>query len=139
VKILDSDILSLLFHDHPKVVERHRRETDEVATTIVSRIQILQGRFAMLLKAADGAALLRAQRWLDLTVSDLAAIPNVLTIDDRVASEFDRLLQNKKLKKIGRADLLIAAFAMANRAVLVTRNLKDFRQVPGLQIENWAD
>jgi tRNA(fMet)-specific endonuclease VapC len=49
------------------------------------------------------------------------------------------LLQNKKVKKIGRADLLIAAFAMANRAVLVTRNLKDFRQVPGLRIENWAD
>jgi tRNA(fMet)-specific endonuclease VapC len=62
-----------------------------------------------------------------------------LAIDDRVAFEFDRLQQNKKLKKVGRADLLIAAFAMANRAVLVTRNLKDFRQVPGLRIENWAD
>jgi hypothetical protein len=52
VKILDSDILSLLFHDHSRVVERHRQENDEVATTIVSRIQVLQGRFAMLLKAS---------------------------------------------------------------------------------------
>ena len=139
MKILDTDILSLLFHDHPRVVERHRQESDEVALTIVSRIQVLQGRFAMLLKAPDGAALLRAQQWLDLTVNNLAAIPNVLTIDDRVASEFDRLLHNTKLKKIGRADLLIAAFTLASRAVLVTRNLKDFRQVPGLRIENWAD
>ena len=40
---------------------------------------------------------------------------------------------------MGRADLLIAAITLANRATLVTRNLKDFRQVPGLQIENWAD
>ena len=59
MKILDSDILSLLFHDDLKVVERHRQESDEIATTTVSRIQVLQGRFAMLLKAPDGAALLR--------------------------------------------------------------------------------
>ena len=93
----------------------------------------------MLLKAADGAELLRAQQWLDLTVRNLAAIPKVVSIDDRVVSEFDRLRQNKKLKKIGRADLLIAAITLANRATLVTRNLKDFRNVAGMPLENWAD
>lgn len=139
MKILDTDILSLLFHNHPKVAERHRQESDEIAVTIISRIQVLQGRFAMLLKAADGAELLRAQQWLDRAISSLQVIPKVLTIDDRVASEFDRLRQNKKLKKVGQADLLIAAITLANRATLVTRNLKDFRQVPGLPVENWAD
>jgi tRNA(fMet)-specific endonuclease VapC len=139
MKILDTDILSLLFHDHRKVLERHQQESDEVAITIVSRIQVLVGRFAMLLKAADGAELVRAQRWLDLALRNLTAIPKVLAIDDRVASEFDRLRQNKKLKRIGRADLLIAAITLANRATLVSRNLKDFRQVPGLVVENWAD
>lgn len=47
--------------------------------------------------------------------------------------------QEKKLKKIGRADLLIASIALAERALLVTRNLKDFKQIPGLHVENWAD
>jgi tRNA(fMet)-specific endonuclease VapC len=139
MKILDTDILSLLFHNHPKVAERHRQESDEIAVTIVSRIQVLQGRFAMLLKAADGAELLRAQQWLDRAISSLQVIPKVLTIDDGVASEFDRLRRNKKLKKIGHADLLIAAITLANHATLVTRNVKDFRQVPGLAVENWAD
>jgi len=139
MKILDTDVLALFFHGHRRVVAHHHQESDEVAVTIVSRIQVLQGRFAMLLKAADGAELLRAQQWLDLTVRNLAAIPKVVSIDDRVVSEFDRLRQNKKLKKIGRADLLIAAITLANRATLVTRNLKDFRNVAGLQLENWAD
>ena len=139
MKILDTDILSLLFHDHPRVVERHQQENDAIAITIVSRIQVLQGRFASLLKAVDGVELLRAQQWLDLAIDNLAVIPSVLAIDDAAAAEFDRLRQNKKLKKIGQADLLIAAIAPANRATLVTRNLKDFRNVPGLQVENWAD
>src|SRR5437016_5040801 len=139
MKILDTDILTLLFRGHLAVIDRHRHEGDQVAITIVSRIQTLQGRFAMLLKAADGAELIRAQQWLDQTVRNLAAIPKVVAIDDRVAVEFDRLRQNKKLKKIGRSDLLIAAITLANRATLVTRNLKDFRQVPSLPVENWID
>jgi tRNA(fMet)-specific endonuclease VapC len=63
----------------------------------------------------------------------------ILPVDAASAVEFDRLRQNKKLKKIGRGDLLIASICLANRATLVTRNLKDFQKVPGLQVENWVD
>jgi tRNA(fMet)-specific endonuclease VapC len=63
----------------------------------------------------------------------------VVSIDDASIVKFDQLRQDKKLKKIGRADLLIACIALANQATLVTRNVRDFQQVPGLWIENWAD
>jgi tRNA(fMet)-specific endonuclease VapC len=43
------------------------------------------------------------------------------------------------LRKIGRADLLIASVTLANRATLVTRNTRHFKQVPGLRVENWVD
>jgi len=33
----------------------------------------------------------------------------------------------------------MAARALANKATLVTRNLKDFRKGPGLQVESWGD
>ena len=36
-------------------------------------------------------------------------------------------------------DLLIASIALAQRATLVTRNLRHFRQIPALNVENWAD
>lgn len=139
MKVLDTNTLTHLFNGHERVVERFENEEDDIGTTIVCHIEILKGRFAMLLTAADGQELQRAQQWLDETMENLAKIPKLLPIDAVSADEFDRLRANKKLKKIGRADLLIAAITLANKATLVTRNEKDFRQVPGLKVENWVD
>jgi tRNA(fMet)-specific endonuclease VapC len=138
--VLDTDILTLLFAGHPRVVSRRDNvSSSDIAITVVSYIESLQGRFQFLLKAATGEESLRAQSLLDGTVRELARVETVLPVEARAAAEFDRLRQNRKLKKIGRADLLIAAITLASRATLVTRNLKDFRQVPGLPVENWAD
>jgi tRNA(fMet)-specific endonuclease VapC len=137
MKVLDTDTLSLLFANHARVSERFRSETDEIVTTIISRIETLQGRFATLLKAADGVELRRGQERLERAESDLTAIRQ-LPIDVAVAIQFDRLRGNKRLKKIGRGDLLIASISLAHQAKLVTRNTRDFEQVPGLRIEDWA-
>jgi len=124
--VLDTDILTLLFAGHPRVLSRrHRVPAADIAITVVAHVQSLQGRFQFLLKAATGADLLRAQSLLDATVRALAQVGTVLRIDAPAAAEFDRLRQNGKLKKIGRADLLIAAITLANRRTLVSRNLKE--------------
>jgi tRNA(fMet)-specific endonuclease VapC len=136
--LLDTDTFSLLAEGHPKVTARLAGATDEVAITIVTRVEALQGRLAFLMRAADGEELLPAQQWLQRTEADLARLP-VVPADAGAAAEFNRLLGTKGLKKVGRGDLLIASIALANSATLVTRNLKDFRKFPGLQLENWAD
>ncbi len=122
--ILDTDTLTLLLTEHLQVAERYRREMEEVVLTIISRIETLQGRFATLLKAVDGAELQRGQQRLDRAERDLRPF-RILPITPAAAAEFDRLRQ-KKLKRIGRDDLLIAAIALGNRAALVSRNLRDF-------------
>jgi tRNA(fMet)-specific endonuclease VapC len=101
-------------------------------------MEVLQGRFAWLFKAEDGKELKRGQQRPDQAERDLRPF-RVLSITDAVADEFNRLLQAKRLKKIGRGDLLIAAFILASQATLITRNVKDFQTVPGLKVENWAD
>jgi tRNA(fMet)-specific endonuclease VapC len=137
--ILDTDTLSRL-HAGDMRVQDHKERYDpaEVVTTVITRVEILRGRFEFVLKAADGRQLLTAQDWLRRSEELLSRI-SIVPLDVTAAAQFDNLRQNKKLKKIGRADLLIAAVTLAHGATLVTRNLKHFRQVPGLKVENWAD
>ncbi len=47
-------------------------------------------------------------------------------------------LENKG-NLIGPNDMIIAATALAANATLVTNNVKEFRKVSGLKIENWVE
>jgi predicted nucleic acid-binding protein len=40
--------------------------------------------------------------------------------------------------RIGTMDRRIAAIALATNSTLLTRNLRDFRGVPGLVVEDWT-
>lgn len=138
--LLDSDTFTLAHLGHPRVRARIARTAlpDLVAVSDAARVEVLLGRFDAVLKAADGPGVLRALGRLRASEVDLAGYPLVL-FDDRAAAEFGRLLSGKMRRKVGRSDLIHAAIALAHRAWLVTRNLKDFRLVPGLKVENWAD
>ncbi len=136
--LLDTDTLTFYLAGHPRVMENVQTAEEVPAISIISRIEVLQGRFASILKAATGDQLLLAQERLALAEDGLAKFA-IIAFTAAAAAEFDRLRQNKKLKKIGRADLLIASIALAHRAILVTRNLRHFRQIPGLQLANWTD
>ena len=138
--ILDTNTLSDLFKDHARLLARMRSAPNDrpIVTTVISRIEILEGRFASIVKAGTKLELMVAAERLIQDEKRLTSI-DVLALTDLVADEFEKLLLNKKLKKIGRKDLLIACFALAHDATLVTRNTKDFANIPGLKVENWAN
>jgi tRNA(fMet)-specific endonuclease VapC len=136
--LLDTDTFTLHQYGNEKVQKKIQMASEVPAITVVTQIEALRGRYEALIKAADGAGVLRGQQGLLRTLRHLALFQVVL-FDDAVATEFDHLREIKGLKKIGRTDMLIASIAMANKSTLVTRNTKDFQKVPGLHIENWAD
>lgn len=136
--LLDTDILSLLMTGNPKVLERMRRAHDDVGITVIAEIQILRRRHEFLLKASDGEQLQQAQLWLERAEADVEGWDGV-GIDARAAAEFDRLRQLNTLRRIGRAEWLIASIALGYRSTLATRNVRHFRHVSGLIVENWAE
>ena len=137
--LLDTDTLTHLHAGHPKVVESLRVLDDpDVGTTIITKIELIRGRIDFVLKAATGSELVRAQHLLARTEELLAQII-VVSIDDAAATKFDELRASRRLRKIGRADLLIASIALTNRATVVTRHVRHFRAVAGLKVVNWVD
>ena len=60
----------------------------------------------------------------------------VLDFDPQAAAEFERLISSRL--RIGTMDLRIAAIALAHDAPLFSKNLIDFRRVPGLRVEDWT-
>ncbi len=63
----------------------------------------------------------------------------ILIYDKQCAEIHAQIRANcrKKGKTLAFADSQIASIAMANNAVLVTRNVSDFEGVEGLEFENW--
>lgn len=60
---------------------------------------------------------------------------HIIDFDDVAATKFQEL---KKAKiRVGTMDLKIAAIALVHGASVLTGNKGDFRQVPGLKIEDW--
>ena len=118
----------------------HAAEADETELGIPSAVkaEILRRRCENLLKADTPEETRRAQQRLDRSEGQLAQLM-VVPFNELAASQLVRLSKVKRLKRIGRADLLIASVALANDATLVTRNLKHFRQVPSLKLVNWVD
>ena len=137
--LLDTDTLTHLHAGNLRVASHLRDVADaDVGTTVITKIELLRGRYEFLLKATSGADLLRAQYWLTRTEELLAQIL-IVPFNNAAAVRFDHLRMTRNLRKIGRADMLIASIALSHNAVLVTRNVAHFHQVPGLQVTNWVD
>jgi tRNA(fMet)-specific endonuclease VapC len=61
----------------------------------------------------------------------------VLDFDEKSAKVFQQLKAQKI--RVGTMDLKIASIAIANEAILISRNLKDFDKIPNLSVQDWTD
>ena len=61
---------------------------------------------------------------------------NVLDFDHRALTHYQNLKKQKI--RIGSQDLKIGAIALTHQMTLVTRNSKDFIQIPDLTVEDWT-
>ncbi len=60
----------------------------------------------------------------------------VIQFDEKAGKVFQELKRNKI--RVGTMDLKIASICISQKALLISRNLSDYDQIPNLRVEDWA-
>ncbi len=136
----DTDVLTILQSASGGEFERLVRRLDDapdrpVYVTIVSFEEQMRGWLAYIARSKVPDRQVVAYQRLRRLVDDYRKRP-ILDYDTRAALEFGQLVQRRI--RIGTMDLKIAAIVLSQGAKLISRNLADFRKVPGLTVEDWA-
>ncbi len=125
--LLDTDVTSTIFWHRDEQVRRRflAHAAGEVGVSAITAAELLYGAA---LKASEQSAVERALAAMVIAPFDLRAA--------RAYGEVRAALRRKGTP-IGGNDMLIAAHAIALNVPLATNNLREFRRVPGLRVENW--
>ncbi len=136
LRILDTDHVSLLERNKPLVVQRSRMFLpEEIAITVVTFEEQMQGRLSMINKANSDDKVIAAYSRLQATAEFLKRF-NLIGFDGDACSFFNDFRRQKI--RVGTQDLRIASIAFSRNAIVVTRNIRDFSKVPGLILEDWT-
>lgn len=135
--IRDTDHLSALASERSASVQllaKLANSGESVATTVVSVEEHVRGWLARIARARTSDAAVVAYAKFQRAVEDLGR-GKILPFDRAAALQFEQL----RLRKlgVGTADLRIAAIALSTGDLLLSRNLRDFQQVPSLRVEDW--
>lgn len=137
--VLDTDALSIVQRasgiEYARLVARlPAGDPQSVFVTIITLEEQMRGWLAYVARARSSDQLVTAYARLHGLLKDFSK-RQVLDFDDRAASRYQQLVKSRI--RIGTMDLRIAAITLAHDATLLSRNLADFRQVPGLRVEDW--
>jgi tRNA(fMet)-specific endonuclease VapC len=137
---LDTDHLSVLQQqsgpDYVALASRiAQHSSSDLALSVVSFQEQVLGCHTYITRARTSADLVRGYAMLARLLTDYSAIA-VLPFDGAAAAVYDGLLAQRL--RIGTMDLRIASIALSRSLTLLTRNLRDFQQVPGLVVEDWT-
>ncbi len=137
--LLDTDHISLALRGDPKIVDRIQTlRKSQWATSVISIQEIFNGWIGRLNdpRYQNQQVELYTRLWKS---NEFFQRAQVLNFDTSADNTDKQLIQNhphlnkRRLEK----DVKIASVAIANQAILVTRNQRDFVLVPGLEIEDW--
>jgi tRNA(fMet)-specific endonuclease VapC len=138
--LLDTDHLSVLeWEEQPacnRLLQRlDQLAPDDIATSIISFHEQVQGSLAYLKRARKAGEVVTAYFKME-TIWRWFLKMNVISYTAQAHALFVQLRpQCPRLKTM---DLRIASIAVATESTLLSRNLRDFRQVPGLKVEDWT-
>ena len=137
--VLDTDHVSMWLEDHPVICENIAQHRSNLVITIVTVQEIFNGWISRINHPSE------ASRQVSLYAKLLGFIAllkdvDVLDFNHEADRTFRTILsQNPPLRKSRlQKDMRIASITLASGRTVVTRNRRDFEQVPGLLIQDWS-
>jgi tRNA(fMet)-specific endonuclease VapC len=129
--MLDTDTCSYIMKRSNEALLRRLQKipVSEVCISVITKSELLFGVEVSPSRQRDQAALDAFLQYMD-----------VLDFPDEAALHYAKIRADlhKLGKMIGANDLLIAAHARSLDLILVTNNVKEFKRVRNLAIENWT-
>ncbi len=128
--LLDTDTCIYALKQEGPVLEAllaHRRE--DVGISVLTEAELRLG-------AAKSATAVRTLRLLENFLRPLGIVE--FTSEDALSYAQVRAKLERAGTPIGPLDTLIAAQAVGRKLVLVSNNVREFKRISGLRVENWS-
>ncbi len=130
--LVDTNVVSELIRPRPYLPLVRRLLSTDPAVLFASEITRYELRYGAAIHPQSSVVWEKVQR-------EILPLPTWLPVDEKVALAAADL--RAALRKSGQGiempDGILAATASVYDLVLVTRNVRHFRNVPGLAVENW--
>ena len=129
IYLLDTDTVSLIVRKNPSVIEKLiKHENDEICISAITYAELSYGL---------------EKKGSERLFSEMAVILGKITIIDFDDSQSElygkiRVEQEKTGMTIGDMDILIAAAALSQDAILVSHNSRHISRINGLIVEDWT-
>ncbi len=150
--LLDTDVfIHFLRGSNGRLISAVSDNIDKIFLSEISIVEILEG------VAHENEKSRRHNRKQQL-INSMNQFRDILSFDDRARDAFygirrtlyaryqnplknRHMIQRAQVQNAPqiRMDLMNAAIARSNDLVVVTRNVKDYSLIPGIQVENWVD
>ena len=128
--LIDTCIISDFFKKHPVVIEKFKQLSPQQIH--ISSITVMEIEYGLNLNAEREKKI--RPLWEQLRKhTSIISFSYACAVS---AASIRSQLKNQGLL-IGPFDILIAGSAMANNMIMITANLKEFKRVSGIKIENW--
>ena len=135
IYMIDTNILIYQMKNmFPQITARFNRAEEQDAQLVMSFIT-----YTELLKGAENSTQkLKVLATINQLIQKIKIVyPNNSAICQHYATQFQQLKQAGT--PIGNHDLWIACHALAEQAVLVTHNVREFARIKGLVVEDWVE
>ena len=127
--LLDTNVVIYVLKRRPiDVLEIFNKNTNRMAISSITLSELIYG-------AEKNVKIDKNLEAIEDFISHLEVLPS----DAKASQHYGQMKAGleKKGKIIGENDIHIAAHAISQGLILVTNNLKEFKRVPNLALENW--